>query len=173
MSDEQNAPEGAEGEAPKRSMLPALLALVIGLAVGLPAGVFALGPMIVGSPTAAADSTDSGHGDDVEADSADGVVRPVHSLDNLVLNPAATNGTRFLMVSMSIEAADDAAAAALTARDPEVRDATLRLLGSKTVEQLANVAVRDSLKTEIQALLNDVLGRKAVRRVYFPQFVIQ
>lgn len=171
MSDEQNAE--AEGtEAPKRSMLPALLALVVGLAVGLPAGVFALGPMLVGAPVAAvADSTDTTGADD--ADSADGTVRPVHSLDNLVLNPAGTNGTRFLMLSMSMEAMDEAAAAALTARDAEVRDATLRLLGSKTVEQLADVATRDALKTEIQDMLNGMLGRKAVRRVYFPQFVIQ
>ena len=46
-------------------------------------------------------------------------------------------------------------------------------VGNRTVEQLASVGVRDSLKTELQAAAKKLFRKNVVKRVYFPQFVIQ
>jgi flagellar basal body-associated protein FliL len=58
-------------------------------------------------------------------------------------------------------------------RDPELRDAVLRYLGAKQVEELSDVAQRDSLKLGIRAAVVERFGKGSVRDVYFPQFVIQ
>ena len=98
---------------------------------------------------------------------------PVYTLDNLVLNPAESGGTRFLLLSIAFELKDQETQDAMKARDAELRDVVLATVGNKTVEQLSNVAARDSLKVELKGAAAQLFKKKAVRRVYFPQFVIQ
>jgi flagellar FliL protein len=97
---------------------------------------------------------------------------PVYTLDNLVLNPAESGGTRFLLLTISFELKNAELAETMKARDAELRDAVLVTVGNKTVEQLSDVAARDSLKVELRAAAAK-LFKKGVKRVYFPQFVIQ
>jgi flagellar FliL protein len=95
-------------------------------------------------------------------------------MENLVLNPAGSNGTRFLMASVAAEVKDDKVKDEMAGRDAELRDAVLRILGERTVDQLADMSLREALKKELIDSLNSKLQSKtAVKRVYFPQFVIQ
>ena len=55
----------------------------------------------------------------------------------------------------------------------ELRDAVLVTLGGKTVEQLADMTARDSLRVELRTATAKALHTRGVKRVYFPQFVIQ
>jgi len=61
----------------------------------------------------------------------------------------------------------------MKARDAELRDAVLVALGSKTVEQLADMTKRDSLKIDLTKAAAKLFKKGAVKRIYFPQFVIQ
>jgi len=97
----------------------------------------------------------------------------VHLLENLVLNPAGTGGTRFLMVSVAIETRDAAVNDEMNQRDAEVRDATLQLLAGKTVEELADVSRRPALRQQLLVQLGHLFAPGAIRQIYFPQFVIQ
>jgi flagellar FliL protein len=97
----------------------------------------------------------------------------VYTLDNLVLNPAGSNGARFLLLTIAFELKNQATVETMKARDAELRDAVLVTVGHRTVEQLADVGVRDTLKLELQAATKKLFRRGVVRRVYFPQFVIQ
>jgi flagellar basal body-associated protein FliL len=55
-----------------------------------------------------------------------------------------------------------------------MRDVVLATLGRRTTEQLADMTLRDSLKAQVVAVASKQLGKKrAVTRIYFPQFVIQ
>jgi flagellar FliL protein len=103
----------------------------------------------------------------------DGVAAPVYTIENLVLNPAESGATRFLLLSIAFELKTQETHDAMKARDAELRDAVLAALGGKTVEQLSDVTARDSLKGELRTVAAKLLRKKAVRRVYFPQFVIQ
>ena len=95
-------------------------------------------------------------------------------IENLVLNPAGSNGTRFLMAAVAAEVKDEKIDEEMGQRDAELRDAVLRILGERTVDQLAEMSLRDALKNELVDSLNARLKSKtAVKRVYFPQFVIQ
>ena len=62
-------------------------------------------------------------------------------------------------------------------RMPEVRDVLIRLLSSKTVDELTQADGKDRLADEIRQQLNGVLGVQSdgegVRKVLFAAFIIQ
>jgi flagellar FliL protein len=172
-----DAPEGKKGG----SKLVLMLALVGGLAVGGAGGAFALGPMVAHQlvPAAGADSAHAEEEPEEEAKEGEGgaaAAKPVHVIDNLVLNPAESGGQRFLLLTIAFELKDAAALEEMKARDAELRDAVLQSVGARSVEYLADMAKRDSLKAELRGVAGKLFpdARKpVVRRIYFPQFVIQ
>ena len=185
MADEEQSQESKTDAAPAKPKKLLLIGIIAGgLILGVLGGVFALGPMLakkLGGPATASAATASeagaksehgekgAHGEKTEKASS-----TVHMMENLVLNPAGSNGTRFLMVAVAAEVADEKVSEQLTARDAEMRDAILRLLGQRTVEQLADMQIREPMKRQLIDSLNARLGSKdAIKRVYFPQFVIQ
>lgn len=60
---------------------------------------------------------------------------------------------------------------------PEVRDAMIRLLSSKTAAELSQQEGKDKLAEDIQKQINEVLGvkgkEKGVKKVLFGAFIIQ
>ena len=197
MSDHAAAAAPAEGEAPPagaKAKLPLIAALVVGLAVGAGSGAVVVGPIIAKSmgfvgkavPTAApADGSEHGaaapageHGEaapagEQDAKGGEAAAPPVLLLENLVLNPASSGGSRYLLMSIAIESADAKAVAALTLRDAELKDLILTTLSKKTVDELSDVAGREHIKTELISAITERFGKAAVKQLYFPQFVIQ
>jgi flagellar FliL protein len=193
MSDEAPAPETEAAKPARKAPKGAVLigVLVGGLAIGAGGGLFAIGPMVAKSSgyVVTADTTHAQGAEGAEGDHAaaegdpaakegeGGGTSNLHLIDNLVLNPAGSGGTRFLMVAAAIELKDAPLVEALKARDAEVRDIVLRVMGAKTVDQLSDMAIRDSLRKELGDSLTGLLPKaqrkQAIRRVYFPQFVIQ
>lgn len=97
----------------------------------------------------------------------------IHQVENLVLNPANTNGGRFLLVTASIVVRDDGALAELTERDAEIRDRIVGLLSARSIEYLGDPTNRDLLKADLAAAIGALFEEGVVRRVLLPQFVIQ
>jgi flagellar FliL protein len=180
MADEEQATEEAPPSG-KSSMMLAIAGLVGGLVIGGLGGSFALGPMLakkLAAPKSAEAATASEKGGDEEHESGKGGEKKagatVHMMENLVLNPSGSNGTRFLMAAVAAEVKDEKVKDEMTNRDAELRDAALRILGQRTVEQLADMSLREGIKKELIDSLNAKLQSKtAIKRVYFPQFVIQ
>ena len=104
---------------------------------------------------------------------AEGEGATVHLLENLVLNPAASGGSRFLLLSVAIEVGNAKAGEDFKTRDAELRDIILTSLGVKTVDDLTEIARREEFKAELKAAINAKFGKKAVKSLYFPQFVVQ
>jgi flagellar protein FliL len=203
MSEEATAPdEGTEKK--KKGLPPFLLPLVlalVGTGAGGFVGAKVVGPKltagfadVIKADDAAAkgvkrgahvaDSTDETASAEAEAEGeaakgggehgGEKSAPPLYTLSDLVLNPAGSGGTRFLMLSVAFDMKDSSAVDALKARDAEIKDAVLALVGSKTVDQLADVASREPLKVEIRDLVAKITKKpKAIKRVSFPQFVIQ
>lgn len=109
-----------------------------------------------------------GHGSDGEA-STDRFLQ----FDDLILNPAGTDGARFLVLSLALELREGSSLSDIEARDPELRDVILTLLSAKTVQELADVTRRPALREELRTRLNGLLGGEQVVRLYLPRFVIQ
>lgn len=189
MATDATAPTADATTAPTgiKKHLPFVLALVAGLAIGAGAGAVFVGPAMAKgiAPAAQAAEGDSAaadgeDGDEGEAKGEHGAkkegeapAKNVHTLDNLVLNPAGSNGTRFLLLTIALEVKNETVLEDMKVRDAELRDAVLAALGGKSVEQLAEMSARDALKSELRDVAAKLFKPGAVKRVYFPQFVIQ
>ena len=189
-ADAQTPP--ADSPSKGKSPVMFILALVVGLAAGAGGGLFVVGPAMAkgiapvahakkadaADDEAATDEASADEGDasaDESASKKDGGEKAaeVYTLDNLVLNPAESGGTRFLLLSITFQTKDAKVLEAMKARDAELRDVVLVTLGAKTVEQLADMRTRESLKAELVSATKKLLKKKSKLQVYFPQFVIQ
>ncbi|WP_411280696.1 flagellar basal body-associated protein FliL [Gemmatimonas sp.] len=181
------APEDAP-VAPTKAKLPLLIGMVaVGLAVGGATGAALLGPMVAKkmgkvTPIVAADSAHGSdstaaageHGPPAEGGKEGGVAEAaIHVLDNMVLNPAGSGGSRYLLLTVAIEVGSPTAVESFKARDAELRDIVLTTLGTKPVDQLTDMATREQFKAEIMKAVDERFGKKSVKRIYFPQFVVQ
>ena len=60
------------------------------------------------------------------------------------------------------------------ARRPDAwRDIILTSLGTKTVDQLTDISTREGIKVELMTAISGRFGKNTVKRLYFPQFVVQ
>lgn len=187
QTDTTEKPEGdaAGKKAPGLGVLVAIA--LVGAALGGGVGGFVIVPRLLA--TTGAEKPASGeqaHGEEGDAeeskehggDAKEGEHGAeqggkLFKLDNLIVNPAGSQGARFLMTTVAIETVGEETEARLKAREIEVRDRVLSVLERKTLEQLTQPSARDSLKKEIAAALAPTVGKKARLRVYLPQFVIQ
>jgi flagellar FliL protein len=155
-------PEGEAALPAKKSKLGLILGIV-GIVAGVGAGLFVAGPMLTKKKPASAPAK--------EAEASSSSV--VHAIENLVLNPAQSGGTRFLMVTATFELRDAGTEQLMKDHEAEVRDHILALLGKKTVDELADITKRDQIKKEVLDAVSPLFSKGAVRKVFFPQFVIQ
>lgn len=186
----QEAAEQSETPAAGKRKLSIAIAIAVGVLVGGGGGALLVGPLLANrlAPKAAAAEKAGGEGEHAAAgEEAEGKEQQgegseekesaapavTHAIDNLVLNPAGSNGTRFLMVTVAFALRDEEVKTEMTARDAEVRDAVLGTLGKLTVEQLTDVARRDTIKTAMRDSVASLFKKGAVKRAYLPQFVIQ
>ncbi len=101
---------------------------------------------------------------------------PVYKLDNIIVNPAGSQGQRFLMCSVAIESEDSKALDTLREHEIELRDRVVTLLSQQTLDRLTDQAARDSIRTSLLHVITPVLGDEAEDadlKVYLPQFVVQ
>lgn len=161
----EQASETDAAAAPAKGGRSVLILAVAGLAAGSAAGLFGIGPVLAKrrAETPAAPAK--------PAEVASTAVP--HEVANLVLNPAGSNGTRFLMVTATFQLKDAAAEALMKEHEAEVRDAILALLGKKTVDDLTDISQREQIKTDVLAAVAPLFPKGSVLKVFFPQFVIQ
>lgn len=158
-----DAPEAAEKKPGKKK---GMTMAVVGVAalLGGGAGVFVLGPRFThaGPPTPA------------EAHSAPVVEGPgvIFRVDNLVVNPSGSQGTRFLMISIGFQVANDSIKTLLEEREVEIRDTVLATLQNETLESLMKPGARDNLKQKLGDAVAPLAGPGPMK-VFLPQFVIQ
>lgn len=162
----EQAPEAAAdaASAPAKGRGVIMLA-VAGLLAGAAAGLFGLGPVLAKKKAMTPPPPPK-----AEAEAASSVT---HEISNIVLNPANSGGTRFLMVTAAFELKDGKAEQMMKDREAEVRDHILALLGKKTVEDLTDINARDLVKKEVLDTIAPLFPKGSVIKVFFPQFVIQ
>lgn len=102
-------------------------------------------------------------------------------IEPFVVNLADPGSRRYLRVRLKIEfKKPEETEALLTERMPQVRDAVLLLLSSKTADQLVSPEGKTTLRKELADQLNGVLkkgkkkkAKKVVKNLYFTEFLIQ
>ena len=93
------------------------------------------------------------------------------ALDSFVLNLAEQG--RFLKVTMQFEIADQANLPLVTDRTPQLRDAIITLMSSKSAEALSSPEGKLQIKDELLLRANQAVGKDVFKNLYFTEFVMQ
>lgn len=97
----------------------------------------------------------------------------IYSLDDLIVNPANTNGKMLLLASVGLSVESEESKKTLEEKQVVVKDAVISVLSSKSVTQLGSATYRDTLKVEILKNLSVQLPGSKVNNIYFSKFIIQ
>lgn len=98
---------------------------------------------------------------------------PIRSMETFIVNLADPLGKRYLKVRMDLELSDEKMVPEVEKRLPQLRDAILTALSSKTYEEIGSLDGKMQLRAEIIAMLNQYLKTGKVTNVYFGEFVVQ
>ncbi len=94
-------------------------------------------------------------------------------MESLIVNPAGTDGTRYLMIKIGLESKKAKALEEVREKAIVLRDAILRDLSARTVEELAAIEQRNQIKESLREVINGILEKGEVTRLYFTQYVLQ
>ncbi|MDI6762830.1 MAG: flagellar basal body-associated FliL family protein [Thermodesulfobacteriota bacterium] len=97
----------------------------------------------------------------------------IYSLDSMIVNLADTEFPRYLKIKIDIESEDEKANEEYAKRSPQLRDAILTILTSKTYPEIAESKGKLKLKEEIVLKANQLFEKFKVKTVYFTEFVVQ
>lgn len=175
------SPEEAGEEAAKkgRSKLMLFGGLGITLAVVAVALVFFMGGSDESSaewPEAQQEMTEDTHGADKGEEPpkkhASGK-SVVYAIDDIVVNPAGTGGSRFLSVSFGFELGSAELSRQFETREALVRDALITILSSKSVAELTDPRQKEITRYQIKKRLEQLMASEDLKAVYFTDFVLQ
>lgn len=113
------------------------------------------------------------HSDDVAIGDSVEIGKNIFSVDDIILNPAGTNGQMVMLVSVGFDVASAEMKTVLEEREVLVRDMIISNFSSKHLDELSDISFRDSLKHELSSGVSDMFGQVKVNQVYFSKYIIQ
>ena len=119
-----------------------------------------------GEEKGGAGSSHSGGGEMTEV----GLMFP---LDTFTVNLLSESGRRYLKVEMNLEMEGEELSPELETKKPVFRDIIIRILSSKSLEEISTIKGKEKLKEQIVSDLNLRLKDGKVKNVYFTDFVVQ
>ncbi len=120
--------------------------------------------------------------DEPPAEGAEEAAKPgfsYHALDpDIITNYLSDSKTLgYIRVTVELMAENEADLKLLEQHDPLIRDAIIRLIGSKNADQVKSLTNREELRKECETTVNELLvketGKKAVRELIFTKFLYQ
>lgn len=97
----------------------------------------------------------------------------IFEVEDIIVNPAGTGGTRFLSASVGFELEYEDLMPLFKARRAQIRDALITILGSKNIEQLTDMKQKEIARLQIKRRVEQLLETDELIAVYFTDFVIQ
>lgn len=96
----------------------------------------------------------------------------IYILENVIVNPADTHGTRYLNATVGLEVTDAKVMKQLEDRDVELRDLLIDIFGSKRLDELDGTDDREKLRAEIADRVSRLTDDQLIR-VFISNFVLQ
>ncbi len=97
----------------------------------------------------------------------------LYPLDSFTVNLKSDSGRRYLKTTLSLELSDEALSVELDAKSPVIRDRIIRILTSKTLEEISSKKGKQKVSDQIQDTLNSMISDGRIQGIYFTEFVIQ
>ncbi len=100
-------------------------------------------------------------------------IGPIYPMNIFIVNLMEPMGKRYLKVKVELELDSEKLIPEVEKRLPQLRDAILTMLSSKTYEDISDLSGKYQLRAEIIAMLNRFLKTGKINNVYFTEFVVQ
>lgn len=171
------AENATEADVSKKKGSSSIIIYIV-IAVVMAAGGYFAGPKLTGSSSGEEEIAETHDGKkDKKNKKDDKDDKPIHSevymMEDIIVNPAGTGGTRFLSVSIGFEIASSETISNFAKREPLIKDALLTILGSKTIEQLSDAKEKEITRYQIKRRIEQLLKAEDIMAVYFTDFVLQ
>jgi flagellar FliL protein len=180
-TEQESAP--AEKKSGNMLMIIIIVVLVLIILIGAVVGVLLMGGDEAPAPEAApqvkektvekSTSSKSSTTDD-EMDSRPlsdiGVLYPI---DTFTVNLKSDAGRRYLKVTLSLELEGKELSLELDSKTAVLRDRIIRILTSKTLEEISSKKGKQKIETQIMDTLNAMITDGKIKGIYFTEFVIQ
>lgn len=184
---EKEEEQTAEGGGKKKSNLLLIVIIIVLVLVLIIGGVIAA--LMMGNDDAAESSEgakkelSATHNTDGTADeeSAPATVSDssltevglMYPLDTFTVNLLSESGRRYLKVEINLEIEGEELSPELDTKKPVFRDIIIRILSSKSLEEISTIKGKEKLKEQIVEELNMRLKDGKVKNIYFTDFVVQ
>lgn len=151
------------------------IVVLVSALLGATVGGTTVGPRLAGgSVDAPAEEGEQSHDKGAReggpgSDGAEGVLE----LDNIMVNPADTDGLRFLMATIAIDLGDRNLVEEMRRKNYQLRDRITAALESQNMDMLTAPGARDSLRVLIATAIAPLLEEGHVVEVFIPYLVIQ
>ena len=100
-------------------------------------------------------------------------VGPMYPLDKFIVNLSSDGGSRYLRASINLELSSEEFQAEVEKKKPLIRDIIIKILSSKSYEEISTIRGKERLKDEIVSELNKIFVDGRVENIFFTEFVIQ
>ena len=97
----------------------------------------------------------------------------MYKIENLTVNPKGTRGMRYAVFEFSLEVEGDDEINMLEKYKTVLIDSYIAYFRNRTMKDLANDELLDSLKLDLSDIANNVIGGEFVNNVYFTRFVLE
>jgi flagellar protein FliL len=188
-SDSINVEDQKDAAAPKKGGgMKKYFVIIIALQVVLAAGGYFLVMKYMRPDPAFNQVIEEGKKAEEEPKAAE-VPKQIYNIEDVVVNPAGTGGSRYLSVSIGVEMDTPKTEAAsggegegegaakakspLDEKRPQLRDALIGILSAKTIDQLTTVEQKDLIRSEIASSFEKILAPAKVHNIFFIDFVLQ
>lgn len=181
MAKDEEEPKTEAPPPPKKGngMLIAII-LVVVLLVGGGAAFFLMSSKKKEAKTESLDpeaaqitdgsNTAEGSGEQDELEEGEEGLGAIFPLDPFVVN---LDGGGFVRTQIQLEFNERDIPKRLYGRIVPIRDAIIVLLTKKKQDDVLSVLGKDELRKEIKDVINEILKKEDVKRIYFTQFVVQ
>ena len=181
-SDAQESEAPAEKKSNNMIMIIIIVVLVLIILVGVVVGILLMGDDEPQQAVAAAPVQEQRAVPKAKKSSASdedftsrqlndiGILYP---LDTFTVNLKSDAGRRYLKVTMSLELEGEELSLELDAKSPVLRDRIIRILTSKTLEEISSKKGKAKVTSQIMDSLNAMISDGQIKGIYFTEFVIQ
>jgi len=171
MADEEKKEVKAEQEEKEKKGLPMKLIILILLVFMMAGGGFFAFKSGMLDKFLGKGEKEAGAKKTEEVDKPD--IGPIYPMEPFIVNLMDAGGKRYLKVTLELELSKEEMRPEMDKRLPQLRDAILTLLSSKSYKDINDLSGKYQLRAEIMSTLNRYLKTGKVKNVYFTEFIVQ
>ncbi len=165
---EEQVQESKEATGKKKKGFLKML-LIILVAAGLAGGA---GYYLYGNALVSGHSQKKGSPKEEPKQEATKEIGPIVSLEPFVMNVSG-NSSKYVKISIAVEVKDAKGTEHVKNVTPAIRDAMLKVLGTKAPEAFTDVNGRDAIKKELFDSVDGLFGKGDLKAVYVTDIIMQ